>query len=219
MFNVDTIIFDLDGTLLDTVDDLKDGVNYALTKFNYPARTKEEVRLALGYGISKLFASFLPCGIENKDIVPIIEEFKKFYCAIEKSKTKPYDGIVELLKQLKANGFKTGIVSNKFDRGVKLHSEKFFPDLIDYSLGENEAEGILRKPSPIGVYKVMEELKAKKAVFVGDSEVDIQTAKNAGLKCISVLWGFRPKEFLIENGGEVFVNTPSEILQLCHLLV
>ena len=214
--NIDTIIFDLDGTLLDTVDDLLDSVNYALDSCGYPKRTKDEVRLAVGNGVYTLIERMLPDGKFNPDIYDVLEKFKEYYLQIKVSKTKPYDGIIELLENLKEKNYKTGIVSNKFDKGTKLHSKVYFGYLIDYAQGEDELNGIMRKPNPIGVYKVIKELNSKieNCIFVGDSEVDIQTAKNVGIPCISVLWGLKTKEFLIQNGGENFVSEPLEILDM-----
>lgn len=214
--NIDTIIFDLDGTLLDTVDDLLDSVNYALDSCGYPKRTKEEVRLAVGNGVYTLIERMLPNGKFNPDIYDVLEKFKEYYLQIKVSKTKPYDGIIELLKKLKEKNYKIGIVSNKFDKGTKLHSKLYFDNLIDYAQGEDELNGIIRKPNPIGVYKVIKELNSKieNCIFVGDSEVDIQTAKNAGIPCISVLWGLKTKEFLVNCGGEIFVNEPLEIFNM-----
>lgn len=213
---IDTLIFDLDGTLIDTVDDLTDSVNYALNYFNYPVKTKDEIRLAVGFGVSKLFENVLPSGVSDKRFMECIEKFKEFYTNIEKSKTHPYEGIIELLKTLKEKNYKTGVVSNKFNIATKMNCKKFFDDLIDYAIGEDEANGIIRKPNPIGVYKVIEKLNSKieNCIYLGDSDVDIQTAKNANIPCISVLWGFKSKEFLIKSGGEIFVSKPGEILDI-----
>lgn len=213
---IDTVIFDLDGTLIDTIDDLKDSVNYALDYFNYPLKSKDEIRLAVGMGVTKLFENVLPDGINNKNFIACIEKFKKFYTSIKVSKTHPYEGIIELLKTLKEKNYKTGVVSNKFNLATKMNCKKFFGDLIDIAIGEDESNGIIRKPDPIGVFTVIKELNSdiKNCVYVGDSDVDILTAKNAGIPCISVLWGFRSKEFLIKSGGEIFVSKPNEILDI-----
>ena len=214
--NKDTVIFDLDGTLLDTVDDLLDSVNYALSSFDYPNKTKEEVRLAVGMGVSKLMARVLPNGGSDANFTEAINKFKEFYINIKKSKTKPYNGVIKLLEELKKRKYKIGVVSNKFDRACKIQCDEFFGNLIDFAQGEDEFAGIIRKPDPSGVYKVLEVLNSdiKSSFFVGDSEVDIQTAQNAKMPCISVLWGFKSKEFLIQNGAEIFVSDPFEILDL-----
>ena len=213
---IDTIIFDLDGTLLDTVDDLLDSVNYALSYFDYPLKEKEDVRLAVGNGLSKLMARVLPNGASDPNFMEAINKFKEHYISIKKSKTAPYKGIMELLTELKKKNYKIGVVSNKFDRACKQQCLEFFGELIDYAQGEDEFMGIIRKPNPAGVYKVLEILnsKSENSIFIGDSDVDIQTAINSKMPCISVLWGLRSKEFLIENGGKIFVENPLEILNM-----
>lgn len=213
---IDTCLFDLDGTLLDTVDDLLDSVNYALGSFDYELKTKEDVRLAVGNGISKLMARMLPGGASDPNFMESINKFKEFYISIKKSKTHPYDGVVELLSELKSRNYKIGVISNKFDRACKMQCQSFFNGLVDYAQGEDEYMGIIRKPNPAGVNKVLEILNSdyKNSIFIGDSEVDIQTAKNANMPCISVLWGLKSKEFLIQNGGTIFVNSPLEILDM-----
>ena len=218
---IDTLIFDMDGTLLDTLDDLKDSVNYALNYLGYREKTKEEIRLAVGsgitkLGITKLFERVVPGGLRNPDITECIKKFKEYYTSLKTSKTHPYDGVIELLTELKKRGYKTGIVSNKFDIACKMHSKAFFGNLIDYAQGEDEMNGIIRKPNPSGVLKVLDILgsKSENSVFLGDSDIDIQTAKNANMPCISVLWGFRSEEFLIQSGGNIFVKNPSEILTM-----
>ncbi len=212
--NIDTIIFDLDGTLLDTVDDLKDSVNYAMSSLGYSIKTKEEVRSKVGRGLIKLIEDILPNGLKNPDFNEAVNKFKEYYINIKESKTHPYDNIVELLEELKKRNFKLGVVSNKFDRACKKQCEFFFKGLIDYAQGEDSLNGIVPKPNPVGIYKVMKILNSKNCVFVGDSEVDIQSAINADMPCISVLWGLKTKEFLIQNGGEFFVQNPLEILDM-----
>ncbi len=210
-----TVIFDLDGTLLDTLDDLTDAVNHALACFSLPTRTREEVRSFVGNGIVNLMkrASEGKC----PDFESMMSAFRGFYGAHCKDKTKPYAGILELLQTLKSRGVKTAVVSNKADFAVKTLAKEYFPDLLSEAVGENEAEGVRRKPAPDSLLSVMEKLNASKesTVYVGDSEVDIQTAKNAEVDCISVVWGFKEREFLKENGGKIFVETPSDILQFC----
>lgn len=216
MPDIKNIIFDMDGTLLDTVDDLLDSVNYALLSLGYNKKQKEEVRLAVGNGVSVLFEKMLPGGFNNPDMGFCIEKFKEFYSNLKTSKTKPYEGIIPLLKELRLRKIKTGILSNKFDRGCKMHCDLFFKGLIDYAQGEDEFNDVPKKPDPGGVYKVLEKINGSlcETIFVGDSEVDIQTAKNAGIPCISVLWGLKSKEFLIQAGGKIFVTTPFEILDM-----
>ena len=209
----DTIIFDLDGTLLDTLDDLWLAVNAALEKFTLPLRSKEEVRAFIGDGIVKLMQR--ASGVcEGERFDGILAEFKRYYGEHCEDNTKPYDGVVELLKALQAKGIKTAVVSNKADFAVKKLAKGYFDGLLLEAVGENEAGGIRKKPAPDSVLAVMERLGAdsKATVYVGDSDVDVLTAKNAGVDCICVTWGFRDKEFLLANGATVFVDTPKEIL-------
>lgn len=200
-------IFDLDGTLLNTLVDLTDCTNFALKKFGYPSRTLDEIRNFVGNGIIKLFER---AGVKDKECV---EFFKKYYAKNMYNKTAPYDGIIPLLNSLHEHGIKIAVVSNKFDLAVKKLCEKYF-DIVDIAIGENEAEGIHKKPSPDGVLKILDDFKFLKdeAIFIGDSEVDIQTAKNAGIPCISVTWGFKTRDFLIKNGAKILVDKPEEIL-------
>ena len=209
----ETIVFDLDGTLLDTLDDLTDSVNAALEKYNLPKRTKNEVRAFVGNGIAKLVER--AAGEENKLLwQDVLTEFKKHYAAHCADKTAPYEGILSLLRALKSRGVKTAVLSNKADFAVKSLAETYFEGLLQAAVGENEGAGIRKKPAPDALFSVMEQLSAKKetTVYVGDSEVDIQTAKNAGVDCICVTWGFRERKFLETQGGRIFVDTPEDIL-------
>lgn len=208
-----TIIFDLDGTLLDTLNDLTNATNAALQKFGLPKRTREEVRSFVGNGIAKLIERALGEYIAYLD--EALEAFKCYYgehCADE---TKPYAGILPLLEELKARGVKTAVLSNKADFAVKKLAIEYFDGLLLSAVGENEAAGIRKKPAPDALFAVMKELdaSAETTLYVGDSEVDIQTAKNAGVNCLCVTWGFRDREFLISQGGMYFINEPEEILK------
>lgn len=210
----ETIVFDLDGTLLDTLDDLTDSVNASLEKFNLPKRTKNEVRAFVGNGIAKLVER--AAGEENKLLwQDVLTEFKKHYAVHCADKTAPYEGILPLLRALKARGIQTAVLSNKADFAVKSLAETYFEGLLQAAVGENEEAGIRKKPAPDSLFSVMEQLSAEKetTVYVGDSEVDIQTAKNAGVDCICVTWGFRERKFLEEQGGRIFVDTPENILK------
>ena len=213
----ETIIFDLDGSLLDTLDDLTDSVNASLEKFNLPKRTKNEVRAFVGNGIAKLVER--AAGEENKLLwQDVLTEFKKHYAVHCADKTAPYEGILPLLRALKARGIKTAVLSNKADFAVKSLAETYFEGLLQAAVGENEEAGIRKKPAPDSLFSVMEQLSAEKetTVYVGDSEVDIQTAKNAGVDCISCTWGFRDRAFLLKNGAEKLIDTPMEILGFCE---
>jgi phosphoglycolate phosphatase len=208
------IIFDLDGTLLNTLEDLADSTNFALTSFGYPQRTVEEIRSFVGNGVAKLIERAIPDGKLNADFEACLNLFKQNYAQNMYNKTAPYDGIIDLLKNLRQNGCKIAVVSNKFDLAVKELCKKYFPNLIDIAIGENEANGIKKKPAPDTIFKAMETLSAKieDCIYVGDSEVDIQSAQNSKMPCISVLWGFKNREFLENHGAKILVSTPNEIL-------
>ncbi|MDD3185713.1 MAG: HAD family hydrolase [Anaerostipes sp.] len=208
------IIFDMDGTILNTLDDLKDSLNVVLKKNQYPLRSIEEVRSFVGNGIQKLIERAVPEGISQDALNRVCMEFKAYYqehCAI---KTKPYDGIVELLKELREKGYLTAVVSNKADDAVQDLCKEYFPGLFHCALGEKEE--IRKKPAPDSVFATLKELKveAKDAIYIGDSEVDFQTSQNAKLDHIIVRWGFRDEDFLREQGATVFVSQPEEILKL-----
>lgn len=208
------IIFDLDGTLLNTLNDLADSTNITLEHFNYPIRTVEEVRNFVGNGVAKLIERAIPEGRNNTDFEKCLEYFKKVYSKNMYNKTAPYDGIIEMLEKLHIKGYKTAVVSNKFDAAVKELCSRYFPGLIDLAAGENEEMGIKKKPAPDTVLKVLNDFNSNKsgAIYVGDSEVDIMTAQNAGIPCISVSWGFKDKQFLIEHNAEFIADTPNDIL-------
>ena len=211
---ITTVIFDMDGTVLNTLDDLAASVNYVLTRYGMPVHCTEDYRRYFGNGIRYALQCAVPKGTEEAAIDQMIPVFREHYNAHCLDKTRPYDGIQELMKALRDRGYKLAIVSNKIDSAVKELNAKFFSDYVDVAIGERE--GIRRKPAPDTVVQALEELKSAKheAVYIGDSEVDLQTAANAGLPCISVLWGFREKDFLTEQGATVFVNTPQEIYDL-----
>ena len=213
MRKYDTVIFDLDGTLLDTLEDLADAVNDALRSTGMPERTLEEVRAFVGNGVRRLIELAVPGGFENPQFEEVFGKFRAYYGVHCNDKTKPYEGILSLLQDLKEEGFALAIVSNKPDGAVKELSEIYFHDLIQVAIGERE--GVKRKPAPDTVFAALGELgvSGERAVYVGDSDVDVMTAKNAGLPCITVLWGFRDKEFLKEQGAKVFASTPEEIKQ------
>ena len=208
-----TVIFDLDGTLLNTLDDLADSTNYALSKFGYPTRTIEEVRQFVGNGVAKLIERAIPDGKNNPNFEKCLSIFKENYAQNMYNKTAPYNGIIEMLSNLKSKGIKIAVVSNKFDLAVKELCKKYFEGFIDFAAGENEVQGIKKKPAPDTVISVLNEFNfaPEDAVYVGDSDVDIMTAKNSKMPCISVTWGFRDEKFLLENGATILINAPSEI--------
>lgn len=212
-------VFDLDGTILNTLDDLAGSVNYCMKKFNMPERTIDEVRRFVGNGIRKLIERAVPSGTPESLIKEVHEVFNQHYKLHCKDKTKPYDGIEELITSLNSKGIKSAVVSNKADFAVKILCEDFFSGLFIDAVGEKESEGVRKKPAPDSVNKVIEnfkknfnsEITKKDIVYIGDSDVDIQTAKNAEVDCISVDWGFRDDNFLIKNGASKIVSTPKEL--------
>lgn len=208
------VVFDLDGTLLDTLEDLMDAVNDALRKYGYPVRTLDEIRNFVGNGVRRLMERALPDGAQTPQFEQILAAFRAYYTVHCEDKTHAYDGVPELMQQLKDAGCRMAIVSNKLDSAVKELNQSYFSSYVQAAIGEKE--GVRRKPAPDMVEQALAELQCKKeeAVYVGDSEVDIQTASNAGLACISVSWGFRDKDFLLKNGAAVIADTPREVWDL-----
>ena len=208
------LIFDLDGTLLNTLEDLADSTNFALKEFNYPQKTIEQVCNYVGNGVAKLIERAIPDGRNNPDFEKCLAVFKENYSKNMYNKTGPYLGIIEMLSELRVKGCKVAVVSNKFDAAVKDLCRKYFPNLIDVAIGENEAAGIKKKPAPDTVLEVVKEFGASvdNCIYIGDSDVDIMTAKNSNMPCISVTWGFRDLEFLKKSGANIIVNKPSEIV-------
>lgn len=216
MSRYDAVIFDLDGTLLDTLDDLMDAANYALAQMGWPSRSREEIRQFVGNGVALLMERAVPAGTAPEDTARALGIFKDYYEVHKRDRTAPYPGIPELLRSLRAKGCRLAVVSNKFDAAVKELMEDYFPGLLHAAAGENEAAGIPKKPAPAMVLRALEELGVApdRAVYVGDSDVDLQTAKNAGLPCISVTWGFRERDFLTAHGATLFADAPADILAL-----
>ena len=212
MKDFDTYIFDLDGTLLSSLDDLAASTNYALRWAGMPERTFEEVRMFVGNGVKLLMERAIPDGLHNPRFEEVYAKFREHYLMHNLDRTRPYDGVLELLAELKQRGKKLAIVSNKFYAATQDLAHHFFADTIEVAIGERE--NIRKKPAPDTVLEALRQLGASKdgAVYIGDSDVDVMTAKNSGLPCISVLWGFRDKEFLIEHGATLFVKTPHDIL-------
>ena len=212
MKDFNTYIFDLDGTLLSSLDDLAASTNYALRWAGMPERTLEEVRMFVGNGVKLLMERAIPDGQQNPRFEEVYAKFREHYLKHNLDRTHPYDGVLELLAELKRRGKKLAIVSNKFYAATQDLAHHFFADTIEVAIGERE--NIRKKPAPDTVLEALRQLGASKdgAVYIGDSDVDVMTAKNSGLPCISVLWGFRDKEFLIEYGATLFVESPHEIL-------
>ena len=207
----DTYIFDLDGTLLDTLQDLATSVNYALRQHRMPEHSIDDVRRFVGNGVRRLMERAVPEGAANPAFEVAFVTFREYYMEHSLDTTRPYDGILELIHELKQRGCRMAVVSNKMMAATQELVRHFFPD-IEVAIGEHEAAGIRKKPAPDTVFAAMLQLGEGSAVYVGDSDVDLATARNSGLPCISVLWGFRDREFLLEHGATTFVEQPREIL-------
>ena len=204
------ILFDLDGTLLDTLEDLVNGVNHTMTVFGYPQRTKEEVRRFVGNGARRLIEQAVP---EQADVEAALAEFQRYYSAHCQILTKPYEGILAALEIL-SQQYPIAIVSNKPDTAVKPLCARYFPGI--YARGEST--DCPRKPAPDMVFKAMESLGVDRCIYVGDSEVDVLTAENANVPCISVLWGFRDREEMETVGGQYFCDRPSDLIPMVERL-
>ena len=211
---INTIIFDLDGTLLNTLEGLKNSTNFALKKFNCPEITLEQTRSFVGNGVRKLIERAIQNGEQNPDFEKCLNTFKEHYSKTMYQKTVAYDGIEDMLTELKKRGIKTGVVSNKFDTAVKELCKNYFDGLIIVAIGESP--NVRKKPAPDSVLKATKILGAKpeNTLYVGDSDVDIQTAKNSNLKSVGVTWGFRDRELLEKEGADFIINTPCELLEL-----
>lgn len=216
MEGLEAVVFDLDGTLLDTLEDLTDSVNAALREYGCEEKTVDQVRAYVGNGIKNLMIRSVSQGEAHPDFDGIFEAFRKHYKRNCRNKTKPYPGIMDLLRALKADGKKLAIVSNKADFAVKELNKYYFGEFQMTAIGEQK--GVARKPAPDSVFAALEELSvpAGRAVYVGDSDVDIKTALHAGLPCISVLWGFRDREFLEENGAQFIAEDTAGLSELLN---
>jgi len=205
-------IFDLDGTLLNTLKDLHSSVNYALKAFSYPLRSEEEVKGFVGNGIKRLISLAVP--YDGADKEGVYKVFMRHYIKHCNDNTEPYPGIDKTLKALEERGVKTAIVSNKNHVAVEELRRIYFPS-VSVSIGEDEENGIRKKPFPDSVNRAIELLGARRedCVYIGDSEVDILTAKNSSLSCLSVTWGFRDRDFLIKNGAETLVDSAEDLLK------
>ncbi|MCR5265435.1 MAG: HAD-IIIA family hydrolase [Cyanobacteria bacterium RUI128] len=212
--SIDTVIFDLDGTLLYTLEDLTDSTNYALAKFDFPDRTLDEIRQFVGNGVSLLIERAIPEGKDNPHFTECLELFKEHYSANMFNKTKPYDGVIDMLKRLKDEKYNIAVVSNKFEDAVKGLVDKYFYGLVD--VAEGQCDCISKKPAPDAVYDVISKLGvvAENCIMIGDSEVDIETANNAGIPCMSVVWGYKDIDFLYAHGASTLIYTPDDILEL-----
>ena len=209
--SITTLIFDMDGTVLNTLDDLTVSMNYVLSKFGYAEHSIDEYRRFFGNGVREAFRLALPEDTTPDVIDEMLPVFKEHYDIHCLDNTRPYDGIVEVIRKLKNKGYKIAIVSNKIDSAVQELHSRFFADSVDIAIGEKP--GINRKPAPDMVEAALKELGSTKeeSLYIGDSEVDFMTAKNSGVPRISVLWGFRDKDFLVEQGAYCFADTPDDL--------
>lgn len=207
-------LFDMDGTVLDTLQDLADSTNAVMRMHRYPTHSMEAIRSFVGNGARVLIEKALPSGTSAEEIDTVFGDFKEYYGKHSADATKPYDGILEMLRQLRAAGVHTAVVSNKPDFAVKALAAKYFDGLFDMAIGDRD--GVRKKPAPDSVLEVMATLGAThgEAVYIGDSDVDVQTAKNAGIDGIFVDWGFRSAACLRESGATQIVSTPAEICRL-----
>ncbi|MBE6820108.1 MAG: HAD family hydrolase [Ruminococcaceae bacterium] len=214
---IKAVIFDLDGTLTDTLADLTNSVNFALSECGFSQRSTEEVRSFVGNGIRRLINLSVPYGTPENVCEECLNAFKVHYEKNSCVNTKPYDGVNEVLEALKNKGIKTAVVTNKIHWAAKEIVSRFFDEFIDVTVGQ--VDGVAQKPEPDGIFCALEKLAVSKenAVYVGDSEVDCITAHNAGIPCIGVTWGFRDREILEENGAEYIVDTPEEVLKCVYL--
>ena len=214
--NYKAVIFDMDGTLLNSIDDLTDSINHILDKHKLPTRSTNEVMHMVGSGAAKLVERAIPLGRDNPKFQTILDDYKAYYFDHCNIKTGPYNNIIELLKELKTRGYKMAIVSNKSMKAIQELKNQYFNDYIDVAVGVTE--DVKRKPAPDECFVAIEEMGVNKedCIYVGDSDVDHQTAVNTGLPCISCLWGFRTKEELLAAGAEnnYFVEDPLEILDI-----
>ena len=201
------ILFDLDGTLLSTLEDLTDAVNYTLRFYGCPERTPEEVRTFVGNGAERLIRLSLPGLDTDPSVAEALATYQVYYAAHSQIKTRPYDGILEALEELRKT-FPVAVVSNKPDRATKALCRQYFGADV-FALGESDA--CPRKPAPDMVYQGMTAIGVDRCIYVGDSEVDIITARNAGVPCLSVTWGFRDRACLVENGAAHFCDDPKDL--------
>lgn len=209
-----TIIFDLDGTLLNTLGDLRAAANTALRLRGLPPRSMEEIRRFVGNGVRNLMRRCLPAGSSDEEIDAALADFKHYYADHLCDTTVPYDGIPELLSILRKRGMKVAVLSNKLDSASQELIRRYFRGKVDVVFGEHE--GVPRKPDPTSCRMVMEQLGVRPAevLYVGDSGVDMQTARNAGLTAVGVTWGFRSREELIESGADMLADLPIQILMM-----
>ncbi len=209
-----TVLFDLDGTLLNTLEDLAESTNYALTQFGLPTREVSEVKQFVGNGVELLIARAVEGRLSAKDEEKCLATFKQHYNKNMNNKTSPYEGILDVIRELLARGYRIAIVSNKFDAAVKELNITYFEGLFPVAIGASET--VAKKPAPDSVYEALRQLQSvnKDAIYVGDSDVDVMTAHNAGLECVGVTWGFRDRELLSAMHAEYIIDRPEDLLSI-----
>lgn len=219
MTPIRSVLFDMDGTLLNTLDDLRDSVNFALTQFSFPTRTLEEIRRFVGNGVKKLMERAVPNGLDNPQFDACFAVFLDYYKTHNAIKTAPYEGVIPVLTALRDRGIRVAVVSNKIDNALQDLTKLYFGDLVEVAVGNRE--GLACKPSSDTVFAALRDLgeAADTAIYVGDSDVDVQTARNSGLPCVSVLWGFRTRDDLLAVGADTFAETPEELLAYLETLI
>ena len=212
MRKYDTVIFDLDGTLLNTLEDLADAVNAVMRAHAYPERTLDEVRRFVGNGIRRLMEQAVPEDVEGDLFEQVFEEFRSYYTEHCQIKTRAYEGVMELLKMLAERDYVMAIVSNKNHAAVCELNEIYFKEFISVAIGQKD--GIRKKPAPDTVWQALKELgkESSSAIYVGDSEVDFMTAENSGMDCVLVTWGFRTEEELVDCTPKAWIQSPEELL-------
>ena len=206
------VVFDLDGTLLDTLEDIRDAVNESLAAFGFAPRTLEEIRSFVGNGAVKLLERALPHPVPDDTFRALYRDYDARYTANAQNKTHPYPGILELLREVRARGYRIAVLSNKQDSAVRLLCAHYFPELVDLAVGPTE--GRRTKPAPDGPEYICRTLgvDASDVLYVGDSETDMLTGKNVGMFTLAVTWGFRDRAALVQNGAEYFAEEPKDIL-------
>lgn len=211
MKQYDTYIFDLDGTLISSLEDLAASTNYALRQHGMPEHPIEDIRMFVGNGVKKLMERAIPNGLDNPLFEDTYQTFRQHYMHHNLDQTKPYPGIMEMLTRLKAEGKKVAVVSNKFQEATQELCKHFFGDLVPVAIGQRD--NIKKKPAPDTVIEALRQLDTDRegCVYIGDSDVDIDTARNSGLPCISVLWGFRDKDFLLAHGATTLITSPMQL--------
>ena len=210
------IIFDMDGTILNTIDDIQASVNYAMRSFNLPEKTLQEVKDGVGRGAINLIEDIVPKGTSKADILKIYEIYQSYYDEHTNDLTGPYPGILDLLKTLKEQGYKLAVVSNKYRYLVETLNHDIFKDYFDISMGE--MDGIPIKPAPDMIHIALKEmnLSQNEVIFIGDSDVDMMTAINANIKSIGVTWGYRSKEVLIKHKADYIIDQPKDIIKIIN---